>query len=285
MISRFRFCTRCSPVDTYNIMIPSSSFMTDDLKEVEGSLGELTPAVSSLVDADALKSLFSRTKKKAKSVTVTTLPPPPPPPVPKVASSESASDEGWEREFQKLQVFLNSHGLKIERIDADGSCLFSSFARHFTHSDGFLMSASEMRGRAVQYMTANPDAYSPFVDTDAYPNGFSDYCNRMLKPSTWGSQLEIQALSQSLGVNVYVFQTGGKATVKMVNFDECSAQCVTVSYHDGEHYNTVVQVDLEKPALTVTELENMLKGPEEAKAYIDSNLSKPTRKKKTGLFN
>ena len=258
--------------------------MADDLKEVKGLQDELTPAGTSLVDADALKSLFSKSKTKAKSVRVSSLPPPPPAPVPKVASSDSSSDEGWEREFQKLQVFLNSHGLKIERIDADGSCLFSSFARHFTHSDGVLMSAADMRGRAVQYMAANPDDYSPFIDTDAYPNGFSDYCNRMLKPSTWGSQLEIQALSQSLGVNVYVFQTGGKATVKMVNFDESTAQCVTVSYHDGEHYNTVARVDLEKPALTVTELENMLKGAEEAKSYIDSNMSKLTRKKKTGLF-
>lgn len=235
-----------------------------------------------------VKSLFSKTKKKIKAANVTTLPPPPPPPPARVENtSDTLNDEGWEREFQKLDTYLKDHGLNIVKVDADGSCLFSSFALHFPGT-----SAEELRREAVLYMMAHPDDFEPFVDLEMYPNGFADYCMRMGKSTTWGSQLEIQALSQSRKVNVYVFQTGGLSTIKMVNFDPTTAQCVTVSYHDGQHYNSVLRASSEStgssPALTTDALESMFATREEPAAppsYTDSSVTKPRTTKKKSLFN
>lgn len=224
-----------------------------------------------------VKLLF--TKRKIKPSTVKTLPPPPPPPAPKIGSGESSKDEGWEREYQKLDQFLRQHGLLISKVDADGSCLFSSFALHFPSE-----SSQGLREEAVSYMRSHADEFSPFVDTDAYPNGFEDYCSRMLRNTTWGGQLEIQALSQARQVNVYVFQTGDKATIKMINFDEGISQCVTVSYHDGEHYNSVLPLNSEQ-TLTVELLESHLNPKKEAQGYVDSSVQKPRSRKKAGLFN
>ena len=230
-------------------------------------------------EAKDVRSLFS--KKKAKPTGVVTLPPPPPPPAPKVHSEDTLSaDEGWEREYQKLEQTLNEHQLKITKVDADGSCLFSAFACHIQES-----TSETLRNMAVDFMLSHRDDFAPFIDEEAYPNGFDDYCARMRRSTTWGGQLEIQALSRALEVNVYVFQTGGKSTVKMINFDESTSQCVTVSYHDGEHYNTVLPLEGDQ-MITVTWLESMFT-PIVSSGYVDSNpVAKVQRgRKKVGLFN
>lgn len=241
--------------------------------------------------ASDVKSLFSKTKKKIKATNITTLPPPPPPPPARVAESASTqNDEGWEREYQKLDTYLKEHGLNIVKVDADGSCLFSSFALHFPDT-----STEDLRREAVLYMMSHPDDFEPFVDLEMYPNGFADYCMRMGRSTTWGSQLEIQALSQSRKVNVYVFQTGGLSTIKMVNFDPATAQCVTVSYHDGQHYNSVLRIPSESAdhlsPLTGDILESLLTKNERSEessappSYTDSTVTKARATKKKSLFN
>jgi len=238
-----------------------------------------------------VKSLFSKTKKKIKAANVSTLPPPPPPPPSRPEQlSSSQKDEGWEREYQKLDSYLKDHGLGIVKVDADGSCLFSSFALHFPKA-----TADDLRREAVLYMMSHPDDFEPFVDLEMYPNGFADYCMRMGKSTTWGSQLEIQALSQSRKVNVYVFQTGGLSTIKMVNFDPSTAQCVTVSYHDGQHYNSVLAAPSESEGahsiFTADLIESMLKKNESKEeqgappSYTDSSVTKVRTTKKKSLFN
>ena len=231
-----------------------------------------------------VKSLFTKTKKKIKAANVSTLPPPPPPPAPTTNSdNRSQSDEGWEREYQKLDSHLNRHGRGIVKVDADGSCLFSSFAIHFPET-----SADDLRREAVLYMMSHADDFEPFVDLEMYPKGFADYCMRMGKSTTWGGQLEIQALSQSRKVNVYVFQTGGMSTIKMVNFDPSTSQCVTVSYHDGQHYNSVLPLDEQSPVVTCDILESFFKANDTsapAPSYTDSSVSKVRPPKKKSLFN
>jgi hypothetical protein len=227
-----------------------------------------------------VRSLFS--KKKVKPSNASSLPPPPPVPAPRVIGEvHSTADDGWEREYQKLEQSLNKHGLAISKVDADGSCLFSAFALNLPGSSG-----ASLRKLAVDYMIANPDDFAPFIDSEAYPDGFEDYCNRMRRHTTWGGQLEIQALSLALKVNVFVYQTGEKSTIKMINFEESSTQCVTVSYHDGEHYNAVISPTRDS-LVTSAWLESVgtgSNGPE----YTDKNppISKvPRSRKKAGLFN
>jgi OTU domain-containing protein 3 len=259
--------------------------MADDILEASAREPEMNEIKSQSAPEGSLdvRSLFSKTKKKIKAQNVASLPPPPPPPAPiDYSNRESQSnDEGWEREYQRLDVYLGEHGLEIEKVPDDGSCLFSAIACHFPG-----VTADDLRQEAVKYMLSHPGDFEPFIDTEAYPNGFSDYCMRMAKSQTWGSQLELQAISQSRRVNVYVFQTGGQSTIKMINFDPEAAQCVTVSYHDGQHYNTVIPID-RTVSLTSNILEDLLvpKGVHIVpSSYTDNNSSKKPTKKKS-LFN
>lgn len=234
-----------------------------------------------------VKNLFSKTKRKIQPSSLTTHPPPPPPPAPEIENNSLfKGDEGWEREFQKLNKYLEGHGLRILSVDSDGSCLFSSFAVQLLGT-----TSESLRNEAVDFMLANSEDFAPFVDLDAYPQGFEDYCRRMRMSTTWGSQLEIQALSECKKVNVYIFQTDGKATIKMVNFDESTAPCVTVSYHDGQHYNAVLPLADQEVAAqptTARSLENLFesKKVDHLKSYVDDNSSRiPRARKKGGLFN
>ena len=253
--------------------------MINESQLADELIGATEPVTETNPSNNNVRSLFS--KKKARPAVVQNLPPPPPPPAPKLNTEVTKStDEGWEREYQKLDLFLRQRGLHIVKVDADGSCLFSSLALHFPGTTG-----DSLRQEAVDFMLADADSFSPFIDTEAYPKGFEDYCARMRRSTTWGGQLEIQAVSQARGVNVYVFQTGGKSTVKMINFDDESTQCVTLSYHDGEHYNSVLPTEATE-ALTVSLLEKRL-CEDEGPTYVDNNAApKPPRtRKKAGLFN
>lgn len=252
---------------------------------MEGLRNEKEPAIDAEASSSVpdIKSMFSNARRKVKPSTVPILPPPPPPPAPKVEEAgKDQKDDGWEREYQKLEKYLNEHELTIRKVDSDGSCLFSSFAVHIPGT-----TPETLRKEAVDFMLSHENDFAPFIDCEAYPNGFDDYCRRMRSSATWGSQLEIQALSQSRNVNVFIFQTDGKATIKMINFDDPSTQCITVSYHDGEHYNSVVPIqDRASDSITVTELERLLAPESDAKSYVDNDSSKVSRtRRKAGLFN
>jgi OTU domain-containing protein 6 len=185
---------------------------------MEGSIKQKEPAIDAEASSSVpdIKSMFSNARRKVKPSTVSILPPPPPPPAPKVEGErQDQKDDGWEREFQKLEKYLNDHELSIRRVDSDGSCLFSSFAVHIAGT-----TPDTLRNEAVDFMLSHENDFASFIDSEAYPNGFDDYCRRMRSSATWGSQLEIQALSQSRNVNVFIFQTDGKATIKMINFDD-----------------------------------------------------------------
>ena len=60
----------------------------------------------------------------------------------------------------------------------------------------------------------------------------------MSKDATWGSQLELQALSEKFKFNYIVHQVDNPI-MAFSNFTWGTVPTVHVSYHLGEHYNTV----------------------------------------------
>lgn len=65
------------------------------------------------------------------------------------------------------------------------------------------------------------------------------YLETMAKDGEWGGQLEMTALSQLLKFNVIVHQIGGESMVQEVHSPLDSVPCLHVSYHLGNHYNSV----------------------------------------------
>lgn len=94
----------------------------------------------------------------------------------------------------------------------------------------------EYRMQAVGYIRSHKDDFLPFVEDD---EPFDDYLARMSRPGTWGGNLELQALSLVLEVNINIFMMGAPVW-EIVNFPR--SRSISLSYHEGEHYNSVRRI-------------------------------------------
>lgn len=133
---------------------------------------------------------------------------------------------------------LEAFGLRLHEVVGDGNCFFRVMADQlgalrtpeFQHEEDYC----SLRKRVTAYMRANKDAFEPFVE-DEEP--WDEYMGRIERDGEWAGNLELQAASMELGVNIRVYQEGQPPwTVK--NHPE-TAPLLHVSYHDGCHYNSV----------------------------------------------
>jgi hypothetical protein len=83
-------------------------------------------------------------------------------------------------------------------------------------------------------MVENEDHFKFFIEDD---KTFDDYIKHMSKDGIWGGNLEIYALSMKLTVNFYIHIYNHPMYI-VRNWDH-PFKNVHLSYHDGEHYNSV----------------------------------------------
>lgn len=83
-------------------------------------------------------------------------------------------------------------------------------------------------------MIENQDHFKFFIEDD---QSFDDYIKDMSKDGSWGGNLEIYALSMRFNVNFYIHIYNHPMYI-VKNFTE-PLRNVQLSYHDGEHYNSV----------------------------------------------
>lgn len=78
-------------------------------------------------------------------------------------------------------------------IPGDGSCQFASLSDQLFRN---LKRTNDLRYAAVKQLQEKPEYYIEFVHTTNYLN----YCNNMIKSSTWGDHLTLQALADRLHI-------------------------------------------------------------------------------------
>jgi len=143
-------------------------------------------------------------------------------------------------EIGRMCKALKPHGLAVHEVIGDGNCFFRAVSDQLHgHQEEHLA----LRAQACEYMAANRDYFAPFISEDGDDDFSSDidvrfdaYLEAMLEPAEWGGQLEVQALAQALNCSVVMFQSD--APSYRINGDSCG-RSIRLSYHDGEHYNSV----------------------------------------------
>ena len=95
------------------------------------------------------------------------------------------------------------------------------------------------REAAVEFIEENKEQYAPFIEDD---ETIDQYLGDMRKDGIWGGQMEIQALSIKFNFNVIVHQVDNPI-MAFENFPRGSVPTVHISYHLGEHYNSVRLAD------------------------------------------
>ncbi|CBZ53265.1 hypothetical protein NCLIV_030520 [Neospora caninum Liverpool] len=94
---------------------------------------------------------------------------------------------------------LEAYGLELELIAPDGNCLFRAFAdQHCGEQERH----REYREKAVDYIEAHAEDFKCFLAEEE--ESFKKYVSRMRRLGTWGSQMELQALSQVYQVSLFI---------------------------------------------------------------------------------
>ncbi|KAI3997851.1 hypothetical protein MKX01_036321 [Papaver californicum] len=132
----------------------------------------------------------------------------------------------------EFSPYLDSLGLKIVKVTADGNCFFRAIADQL---EGNEEEHNKYRLMVVKYIQDHRLEFEPFIE-DEVP--FDEYCDLMEKEGTWAGQMELQACSLVTRCNICVHRLMSPCWY-MRNFEGHGSRVVHLSYHNEEHYNSV----------------------------------------------
>ncbi|XP_030498780.1 OVARIAN TUMOR DOMAIN-containing deubiquitinating enzyme 7 isoform X4 [Cannabis sativa] len=155
--------------------------------------------------------------------------------------------QGKQVDISQFRAQLDVLGLKIIQVTADGNCFFRALADQL---EGNEEEHAKYRSMVVQYILRNREMFEPFIE-DEVP--FDDYCLNMEKDGTWAGHMELQAASLVTRSNICIHRSMSPRWY-IRNFEDQCFHMVHLSYHDGEHYNSVRSKEdsCEGPARPIT---------------------------------
>lgn len=162
-----------------------------------------------------------------------------------VQAEEDNKNSTRNLESRAINAILKSRNLKLFSIKSDGDCLFNAI-KHQLELAGVTQSVESLRKIAADHIRANKDELICYMPSAKTPDEimsqdeFDDYCNQVEKTKAWGSQIEIQAISNCIKVRIEVLQSNGSPTISGSEF---KSPHLVVTYHRhffglGEHYNS-----------------------------------------------
>ncbi|CAM8921906.1 unnamed protein product [Rhodiola kirilowii] len=150
----------------------------------------------------------------------------------KTKKQPSSRQKGKEGDITEFRGQLDALGLKFVEVTADGNCFFRALAGQL---EGDEEEHQKYRDMVVKFIEKNREMFEPFIE-DEVP--FETYCRSMEKDGTWAGHMEIQAASLVTHCNICIHRSMSPRWY-IRNFNDSEARMVHLSYHDGEHYNSV----------------------------------------------
>ncbi|EPS62929.1 hypothetical protein M569_11859 [Genlisea aurea] len=137
---------------------------------------------------------------------------------------------------RRFEITLNrARGLEIQRMPEDGNCLFRAVASQ-VYGNSELHDL--IRHMCVDYMEREKHRFSEFMT-----EGFAAlYCNRKKRDEVRGNVTEVRAISEMLNrsIHVYSYSTYPVYVFRGRGSRERDAPTILLSYHHGNHYNSLV---------------------------------------------
>ncbi|KAK9678517.1 hypothetical protein RND81_11G217000 [Saponaria officinalis] len=143
-----------------------------------------------------------------------------------------AKKHGKQASISEFRSQLDVLGLKIIQVTADGNCFFRALADQLEGNEEL---HEKYRNMVVQYIMKNRELFEPFIEDDV---PFEKYCQSMEKDGTWAGNMELQAASLVTRNNICIHLHMSPRWY-IQNFNSHGASMIHLSYHDGEHYNSV----------------------------------------------
>ncbi|XP_027346979.1 OTU domain-containing protein 3 isoform X2 [Abrus precatorius] len=132
----------------------------------------------------------------------------------------------------QFRTQLDALGLRIVDVTADGNCFFRALADQL---EGNEEEHQKYRSMVVKHILDNREMFEPFIE-DEVP--FDEYCQSMENDGTWAGHMELQAASLVTHSNICIHRNMSPRWY-IRNFDDRGVHMIHLSYHDGEHYNSV----------------------------------------------
>ncbi|OIV93868.1 hypothetical protein TanjilG_05571 [Lupinus angustifolius] len=139
---------------------------------------------------------------------------------------------GKQDDASQFWTQLDALGLRTVHVTADGNCFFRALADQL---EGNEEEHRKYRSMVVKHILNNREMFEPFIE-DEVP--FDEYCQSMKNDSTWAGHMELQAASLVTHSNICIHRSMTPRWY-IRNFDDRGARMIHLSYHDGEHYNSV----------------------------------------------
>ncbi|KAL1196513.1 OVARIAN TUMOR DOMAIN-containing deubiquitinating enzyme 7 [Cardamine amara subsp. amara] len=135
-------------------------------------------------------------------------------------------------DLSQFRAQLDALGLKIIQVTSDGNCFFRAISDQLEGNED---EHSKYRNMVVQYIVKNREMFEPFIEDDV---PFEDYCKTMDDDGTWAGNMELQAASLVTRSNICIHRNMSPRWY-IRNFEDIRTRMIHLSYHDGEHYNSV----------------------------------------------
>eukprot|EP01091_Cochliopodium_minus_P002440 TRINITY_DN12300_c0_g1_i1.p1 TRINITY_DN12300_c0_g1~~TRINITY_DN12300_c0_g1_i1.p1 ORF type:complete len:464 (-),score=137.53 TRINITY_DN12300_c0_g1_i1:82-1341(-) len=155
-----------------------------------------------------------------------------------LALSLSKQENEQNRETEEnVELFLVSLGMKINRMKDDGNCLFRAISDQLYKNPN---QHERLREEITDYMKEKRHHYTNFIHED-----FDWYINNMKQSTVYATNVEIQGFSEKENCKVIIYsdQNIGEAPIEINPYETEPKQTIYLSYHRGNHYNSVIPVD------------------------------------------
>jgi len=164
-----------------------------------------------------------------------------------------------------LHSFLANAGRKIHSIKGDGNCLFRSLSHQFLNTqDEHLF----MRTTLVRFVNLNQSLFTNYLSPPATATTITEHIQRMLRPQTWGTHIEVIAAATFFHKPVYFTKARSNGAYQWechnplsgtgVHFPEITnppdSQSVTpithfeLAYATNTHYDSIVLRETDRPS-------------------------------------
>lgn len=166
-----------------------------------------------------------------------------------LAAEAEAANMTDHRAIEKTYMLgeFAKHGLEEHEIRPDGHCLFSAVADQLATLaiplGGEGLGYKAVRTRAAEYIEAHGDEYAGFLEEDV-----GSYVKKMRDTAEWGGQLELAALANVYGLEIWVVQDRETEVVRPTAEEEVKGDgerkriwlaFYRHGYGLGEHYNSL----------------------------------------------
>ncbi|GLJ32895.1 hypothetical protein SUGI_0662500 [Cryptomeria japonica] len=153
------------------------------------------------------------------------------------SSSPQADDEEDDIQAQ-FEAHLDESRLRMEPMLADGNCFFRALADQI---EGDQEQHSKYRQMVVEYIMNHRSHFEPFFSQED-DFTFEEYCETLAKDGTWADHCELQAASMLTRTNIRVHRLKDQPS-DIYNFHPAEVPTLNLSYHDGNHYNSLRSID------------------------------------------